>query len=174
MGCACGARSKKPYLWMSNFYLTFCKVYIYAKEWPGIYLGASHESSTHPSIQGNYFHRLAMFLIMMFGIIGNTSISIIILKNKLLRLQPINLFLLNLAVSDLLHLCVSTILFLFRRNILFTNYYLGRFCCLSTPFLNGKYSRIRNKRRATFINFWKNSGLIFKGAIIKLPPKFQN
>ena len=98
-----------------------------------------------------------MFLIMMFGVIGNISISIIILKNKLLRLQPINLFLLNLAVSDLLHLCVSTTLFLFRRNILFTNYYLGRFCCLSTPFLNGKYSRVWNKSTATFINLKKKS-----------------
>ena len=33
---------------MSNFDLTFCKVYIYAKGWPGINLGASHESCTHP------------------------------------------------------------------------------------------------------------------------------
>ena len=33
---------------MSNFDLTFCKVYIYAKGWPGINLGARHESWTHP------------------------------------------------------------------------------------------------------------------------------
>ena len=36
---------------MSNFDLTFCKVYIYAKGWPGINLGASHESCAHPSVQ---------------------------------------------------------------------------------------------------------------------------
>ena len=34
---------------MSNFDLTFCKVYIHAKGWPGINLGASHESCTQPS-----------------------------------------------------------------------------------------------------------------------------
>ena len=34
---------------MSNFDLTFCKVYIYAKGWPGINLGASHESCAHPT-----------------------------------------------------------------------------------------------------------------------------
>ena len=34
---------------MLDFDLTFCKVYIYAKGWPGIDLGASHESCTHPN-----------------------------------------------------------------------------------------------------------------------------
>ena len=75
---------------------------------------------------------------MLSGITGNVSIIIIILKNKLLRLQPINLFLLNLAVSDLLHLCVSPILYLFKNEAIFTNYYLGGICCLATPFFRGK------------------------------------
>ena len=35
---------------MSNFVLTFYKKYIYAKGWPGINLGASHESCAHPNI----------------------------------------------------------------------------------------------------------------------------
>ena len=35
---------------MSNFDLTFCKVYIYAKGWPGINLGAWHESCSHPNV----------------------------------------------------------------------------------------------------------------------------
>ena len=34
---------------MSNFDLTFCKVYVNVKGWPGINLGASHESGTHPT-----------------------------------------------------------------------------------------------------------------------------
>ena len=34
---------------MSNFDITFCKVYVYAKGCPGIDLGASHESGTHPT-----------------------------------------------------------------------------------------------------------------------------
>ena len=38
---------------MSKFDLTFCKVYIYARGWPGINLGASHESCTHSS---KYLH----------------------------------------------------------------------------------------------------------------------
>ena len=36
---------------MSNFDLTFCKVYNYAKGWPGIKLGASHEYCAHPTIE---------------------------------------------------------------------------------------------------------------------------
>ena len=75
---------------------------------------------------------------MLIGATGNTSIIIIILKNKLLRLQPTNLFLLNMAVSDLLNLCVNPIFYLFRRDVLFTNYYLGRISCLITPVFTGK------------------------------------
>ena len=80
-----------------------------------------------------------MFLIMLIGIIGNISIIIIILWNKLLRLQPTNLFLLNMAVSDFLNLCICPILYLFRRDVLFTDYYLGRICCLITPGVTGKF-----------------------------------
>ena len=80
---------------------------------------------------------LGMFLIMLFGITGNASIIFIILKNKLLRLQPTNLFLLNMAVSDILNLCTGPILYLFKRDILFVNYYLPKFCCIATPFLTG-------------------------------------
>ena len=80
---------------------------------------------------------LVMFLIMLFGITGNASIIFIILKNKLLRLQPTNLFLLNMAVSDILNLCTGPILYLFKRDILFVNYYLPKFCCIATPFLTG-------------------------------------
>ena len=85
-----------------------------------------------------------MFMIMLFGITGNLSIIIIILKNKLLRLQPINLFLLNLAISDLLHLCVSPILYLFENDVIFTNYHLGHICCLATPFFRGKIVQVKN------------------------------
>ena len=80
-----------------------------------------------------------MFLIMLIGIIGNTSIIIIILWNKLLRLQPTNLFLLNMAVSDFLNLCICPILYLFRRDVLFIDYYLGKICCLITPGVTGKF-----------------------------------
>ena len=43
---------------MSNFDLTFCKVYIYAKGCPGINLGAWHESCAHPII---YVKKLIKF-----------------------------------------------------------------------------------------------------------------
>ena len=75
---------------------------------------------------------------MFFGITGNASIIIIILKNKLLRLQPINLFLLNLAISDLLHLCIGPFFYMFKRNAILTNFYLGEIGCLATPFFRGK------------------------------------
>ena len=78
-----------------------------------------------------------MFLIMLFGITGNASIIIIILRNKLLRLQPTNLFLLNMAVSDFINLCICPILYIFKRDILFVNYYLPKWCCIATPFLTG-------------------------------------
>ena len=79
-----------------------------------------------------------MFLIMLFGITANASIIFIILMNKLIRLQPTNLFLLNMALSDFLNLCLCPILYIFKRDVLFVNYYLPKFCCLITPFLTGK------------------------------------
>ena len=82
---------------------------------------------------------LAMFLIVLIGIIGNASIIIIILWNKVLRLQPTNLFLLNMAVSDLMNLCINPTLYLFKRDVLFTNYYLSKVFCFLTPFFTGKF-----------------------------------
>ena len=40
---------------MSNFDLSFFKVYIYAKGWPDINLGASHESYANPNTYGIFF-----------------------------------------------------------------------------------------------------------------------
>ena len=82
---------------------------------------------------------LALFLIMLFGIPGNLSIIIIIMKNRLLRKQPNNLFLLNMAVADLLNLTVNTTLFFFEPNIIFRFYYLGPFLCKLTPLLLSKF-----------------------------------
>ena len=96
----------------------------------------------------NNIYFLVMFLIMLFGITGNASIIIIILRNKLLRLQPTNLFLLNMAVSDFINLCICPILYIFKRDILFVNYYLPKWCCIATPFLTGtsqiEYSGVLN------------------------------
>ena len=84
------------------------------------------------------FFFLVMFLIVLIGIIGNASIIIIILRNKVLRLQPTNLFLLNMALSDFMNLCINPALHLFKSDVLFTNYYLGKVCCFLSPFLTGK------------------------------------
>ena len=82
---------------------------------------------------------LALFLIMLFGIPGNLSIIVIIMKNRLLRKQPNNLFLLNMAVADLLNLTVNTTLFFFEPDIIFRRfYYLGPFLCKLTPLLLSK------------------------------------
>ena len=80
-----------------------------------------------------------LFIIMLFGIPGNLSIITIILKNKLLRKQPNNLFLLNMAVTDLLNLTVNTTLYFFRPGTIFKNYYLGPFLCKLSPLLVSKY-----------------------------------
>ena len=59
---------------MSNFDLTFCKVYIYAKGWPGINLEASHESCTQPIIY-------AAFIILL-----GTAINVRVVLNLLCRI----------------------------------------------------------------------------------------
>ena len=46
---------------MSNFDLTFFKVYIYAKEWPVIDLGASHESCAHPNLKSPIMYHKMTF-----------------------------------------------------------------------------------------------------------------
>ena len=82
---------------------------------------------------------VALFILMLFGIPGNLSIIIIILKNRLLRKQPNNLFLLNMAVTDLLNLTVNTTLYFFRPKAIFKNYYLGPFLCKLSPLLVSEY-----------------------------------
>ena len=79
-----------------------------------------------------------MFLIMLFGISGNLCIIIIFMKNRLLRLQPLNLFLLNLAISDFLHLCINPILFLTKQYSVGSTYKLGAVICNLTPVITGK------------------------------------
>ena len=75
---------------------------------------------------------------MVFGILGNLSIILIICKNRLLRLQVTNLFLVNMAVSDCLNLTINPILYYFRANNIFINYHLGEFFCKLTPIALGK------------------------------------
>ena len=50
---------------MSNFDLTFCKVYVNVKGWPGINLGASHESGTYP----NMYHLLAFLKVLVLDLL---------------------------------------------------------------------------------------------------------
>jgi hypothetical protein len=78
-----------------------------------------------------------LVLITLIGLIGNLSIMIIIIKNKLLRLQPTNLFLLNMAVADFLTLLVIPFLYYFKQKVVFTMYNLGKIPCKMTPFLIG-------------------------------------
>ena len=80
-----------------------------------------------------------MFGIMLLGITGNVSIIYIILKNRLLRLQPTNLFLLNMAVTDLLNLCINPILYLFRNDAIVSNYLLGETFCTISPLFTSKF-----------------------------------
>ena len=78
---------------------------------------------------------------MLIGILGNLSVIVIVLKNKLLRLQVTNLFLLNMAISDLLNLTFNTIGYYFSAavasspsGVIFNQYYLGENMCTATSF----------------------------------------
>ena len=108
-----------------------------------------------------------MFLIVLIGIIGNASIIIIILRNKVLRLQPTNLFLLNMALSDFMNLCINPALHLFKSDVLFTNYYLGKVCCFLSPFLTGKskLSSNLNSKQLRFHVVRPNKGPLFSVSI---------
>jgi hypothetical protein len=79
-----------------------------------------------------------LVLITLPGLVGNLSILIIIMKNKLLRLQATNLFLFNMAVADFLTLLIIPFLYYFKQKVIFRMYKLGRIPCRLTPFLIGK------------------------------------
>ena len=81
---------------------------------------------------------VALFVIMLFGIPANLSIITIILKNRLLRKQPNNLFLLNMAITDFLNLTVNTTLYFFDASNIFAAYYLTPFLCKLSPILLGE------------------------------------
>ena len=106
-----------------------------------------HESSLEITLKS-----VCLFIIMLFGIPGNLSIITIILKNRLLRKQPNNLFLLNMAVTDLLNLTVNTTLYFFKPNIIFRNYYLGPFLCKLSPLLVSKYLKKQSHQQSPTFN----------------------
>jgi len=60
-----------------------------------------------------------LVLITLPGLVGNLSILIIIMKNKLLRLQATNLFLFNMAVADFLTLLIIPFLYYFKQRVPF-------------------------------------------------------
>ena len=80
---------------------------------------------------------VSIFLLVLFGTIGNGAIIIIILKNRLLRLQPANMFLLNMAISDTMNLTICTVLYLFRNKVIFSGYYLSETICYASPIFTG-------------------------------------
>jgi hypothetical protein len=77
-------------------------------------------------------------VVCFIGILANLSIITVILRNRLLLLQPANLFLLNMAVSDCLNLLLNSWLFLFKQGVLFRFYMLGGVLCKLSPFIIGK------------------------------------
>ena len=89
----------------------------------------------------NNLHFIVLFVIMLIGILGNLSVIVIVMKNKLLRLQVTNLFLLNMAISDLLNLTFNTVGYYFwgavapsPSGVIFNQYYLGENMCTATSF----------------------------------------
>ena len=84
---------------------------------------------------------------MLFGILFNLAVIIIIIKNRLLRRQVTNLFLLNMAISDLLNLTFNTVGYYFWMNVMpspsgviFNQYYLGENMCYASTFFTSKNS----------------------------------
>ena len=82
---------------------------------------------------------------MLFGILSNLAVIIIIIKNRLLRRQVTNLFLLNMAISDLLNLTFNTVGYYFWMNVqpspsgvIFNQYYLGKNMCYASTFFTSK------------------------------------
>ena len=82
---------------------------------------------------------------MLFGILSNLAVIIIIIKNRLLRRQVTNLFLLNMAISDLLNLTFNTVGYYFWMNVqpspsgvIFNQYYFRR-----NPYIQCK-TRVQN------------------------------
>ena len=55
-------------------------------------------------------------LIMVVGLLANFSIIFIILKNKMFLLQPANLLLLNMCISDFINLLINPWLFIFKSG----------------------------------------------------------
>ena len=56
---------------MSNFDLTFYKVYIYAKGWSGINLGASQDSCAHPIVYNTYTYIFLINRTSRLRLLGN-------------------------------------------------------------------------------------------------------
>ena len=75
-----------------------------------------------------------MAIIVVAGGLGNLSILIIILKNRLLRLQPTNMFMLNMATADFLMLMFCSVLYIFKQKVIFTLYLPGYFACYLNPY----------------------------------------
>ena len=84
------------------------------------------------------FFASVIVLICLVGLLGNLSILVVIGANKLLRLQPPNLFLFSMCLSDFLNLLVNPVLYLYKQPVLFRFYYLDAFFCNVTPFLIGE------------------------------------
>ena len=57
-----------------------------------------------------------LVVIVVVGLLANFSIIVIILKNKMFLLQPANLLLLNMCISDFINLLVNPWLFIFKSG----------------------------------------------------------
>ena len=55
-------------------------------------------------------------VIMVIGLLANFSVIFIIMKNKMFLLQPANLLLLNMCISDFTNLIINPWLFIFKSG----------------------------------------------------------
>lgn len=78
----------------------------------------------------------ALAPIVLFGIFGNVTLLVVIIKSGPLK-NPTNTLIINMAITDVLTLGISSWMFLVRD--IFQNYILGEFACKLEGFLECKY-----------------------------------
>lgn len=96
------------------------------------------------------------------GVLANLSIIVVVLSNRLLLLQPTNLFLVNMCLSDLLNVLINPWLYFFRQGFVFRFYLLGAELCKLTPFLLGNLSTMISCSRwlAFFTNLLSDNNAV--------------
>lgn len=78
----------------------------------------------------------ALAPVVLFGIFGNVTLLTVIIRSRPLK-TPTNLLIVNMAITDMFTLLISSWMFLVRDT--FQNYILGEFACKIEGFCECTY-----------------------------------